>query len=53
MENVNNLDSILTLLKRNNFKCEYTEKNHELPLDIQQWVKKVTPRFFILRATKL
>ncbi len=51
---LNDLNRITAILTEHRFTLEVVEKDksHRLPAEIANWVKKVKPQFFSLRATR-
>ena len=55
IKHINDINSILSLLKRNWFEINLVEKNisNLLPEETANWAKKIKPCFFIIQATRL
>ena len=55
IKEMNDVNRITQLLSRNQFNLDVIEKNMDdvLPDQIKHWIKKIHPRFFAIRATKL
>jgi hypothetical protein len=55
MKSINDVDTIIKLLDRNQFSVTVTEKDivSVLPEQTRLWAKRIKPQLFVIKAVKL